>query len=400
MLLFLSLLGFFLSLILLFFNSKKYSSSIYLGVFFLLVSHYGFCQYVLLYSKSVFLIELLLLGFAIVFPPLYLIGPVLYWYVRSVLTDNYRLKRKDIWHLAPMIIYLLAALPFTFVPLSEKISAAKEVVNDVGYIQYFKATFLSDIFSVPAIYLSRPVLILAYTIWAIVLWIRYTANKKLSSVFSSQHFMKVWISVLLETLLILLISHILLIIRVFELNFSELALALGVLRILSVAGLIGLLISPFFFPSIIYGLPQVPELTGTSHKIAKKTNGNSGDLTKTNTHLEADYLNSIGQKAESYMIENQPYLQPHFNINKLAVEINVPMHHLGYYLRQIKKQSFTEYRNTWRIEHAKKLMMEGKQNDLTLEAIASLSGFSNRNSFRATFQKIEGIPPSAFASSV
>ncbi|NLO02390.1 MAG: hypothetical protein GX126_08765, partial [Bacteroidales bacterium] len=201
------------------------------------------------------MIELLLLGFAIVFPPLYLIGPVLYWYVRSVLTDNYRLKRKDIWHLAPMIIYLLAALPFTFVPLSEKISAAKEVVNDVGYIQYFKATFLSDIFSVPAIYLSRPVLILAYTIWAIVLWIRYTADKKLSSVFSSQHFMKVWISVLLGTLLILLISHILLIIRVFELNFSELALALGVLRILSVAGLIGLLISPFFFPSIIYGLP-------------------------------------------------------------------------------------------------------------------------------------------------
>ena len=400
MLLFLSLLGFFLSLILLFFNSKKYSSSIYLGVFFLLVSHYGFCQYVLLYSKSVFLIELLLLGFAIVFPPLYLIGPVLYWYVRSVLTDNYRLKRKDIWHLAPMIIYLLAALPFTFVPLSEKISAANEVVNDVGYIQYFKATFLSDIFSVPAIYLSRPVLILAYTIWAIVLWIRYTADKKLSSVFSSQHFMKVWISVLLGTLLILLISHILLIIRVFELNFSELALALGVLRILSVAGLIGLLISPFFFPSIIYGLPKVPELTGTSHKIAKKTNGNSGDLTKTNSHLETDYLNSIGQKAESYMIENQPYLQPHFNINKLAVEINVPMHHLGYYLRQIKKQSFTEYRNTWRIEHAKKLMMEGKQNDLTLEAIASLSGFSNRNSFRATFQKIEGIPPSAFASSV
>ena len=400
MLLFLSLLGFFLSLILLYFNSKKNSSSIYLGVFFLLVSHYGFCQYVLLFSKSVFLIELLLLGFAIVFPPLYLIGPVLYWYVRSVLTDNYRLKRKDIWHLAPMIIYLLAALPFTFVPLSEKISAAKEVVNDVGYIQYFKATFLSDIFSVPAIYLSRPVLILAYTIWAIVLWIRYTADKKLSSVFSSQHFMKVWISVLLGTLLILLISHILLIIRVFELNFSELALALGVLRILSVAGLIGLLISPFFFPSIIYGLPQVPELTGTSHKIAKKTNGNSGDLTKTNTHLEADYLNSIGQKAESYMIENQPYLQPHFNINQLAVEINVPLHHLGYYLRQIKKQSFTEYRNTWRIEHAKKLMMEGKQNDLTLEAIASLSGFSNRNSFRATFQKIEGIPPSAFASSV
>ncbi len=399
MLVFLSILGGFLSLILLYFNFKKNTSSVYLGIFFLLVSFYGFSQYALLYSKSVLLIELLLIGFAFIFPLLYLIGPVLYWYVRSVLTDNYRLTRIDLWHLLPMIIFFLFALPYTFVPLVEKISTANEVVKDVGYIEHYKATILSEIFSVPAIYLSRPVLILAYTLWSGILWIRYSVKDKVSGVFSRQRFMRVWISLLLGTLFVAVMSHILLIIKVFSMNFSELAFAMNVLRIVSALGLIALLISPFFFPAILYGLPRVPHDSEASKMALKKRNGKPGYLLKTNLHLEGSYLDSIGNKADSYMMNHQPFLQPHYNINQLAVEIDVPLHHLGYYLRLIKNQSFTEYRNKWRIEYAKKLMAEGKVNKLTLEAIAALSGFSNRNSFCTTFQKMEGITPSAFVSS-
>lgn len=396
MLLFLSILGFFLSLLLIHFNYKKNISSIYLGLFFLLISLYGFSQYALLYSKSVLLIELLLIGFAFVFPLLYLIGPVLFWYIRSVLTDNHHMKKKDLWHLLPMIIFFLFALPYTFMPLSEKIFAAREVVEDVSFIQSYNATFLSELFPSSVIYLSRPVLILAYTLWSIGQCIRYIINKKISSVFSGQRFMKVWICLLLITVLVLVVSHILLIKQAFAMHFSELSFALNISRILSITGLIVLLVSPFFFPAILYGLPRVPGNAGKSNLNINKTDDRSGYLTKNNTHLESAYLISIGQKADVYMMKHKPYLKPDFNINKLAVEIDVPLHHLGYYLRLIKMQSFTDYRNSWRIEHAKTLMSEGKVSELTLEAIASLSGFSNRNSFRITFQKTEGITPSQF----
>ena len=97
------------------------------------------------------------------------------------------------------------------------------------------------------------------------------------------------------------------------------------------------------------------------------------------------------------MEKDQSYLQPHFSINQLAVQVEVPVHHLSWFFREIKKQTFSDYRNKWRVEHAKKLIKEGKSNELTLEAIAVLSGFSNRNSFRSTFQKTEGISPSTFA---
>lgn len=400
MLLFLSMLGFFLSLILLYFNARKNMSTIYLGIFFLLISLYGFYQYVLLYSKSVFLIELLLLGFAIVFPALYLIGPMLYWYIRSVLTDNSRLRRKDLWHMLPMMIYFLAALPYTFVPFSDKVEAATEVVKDVGFMQTYYATILDQIFSVSAIYLSRPILVLGYTLWSMVLLFRYSIQRKVSKVFVRQYFMTKWLCLLLAFLFILVVSQILLIIKVFAMDFSELFFTFNVFRILSIAGLIGLLISPFFFPTILYGLPRIPESMLTLNSAEGDTVHVPSDSGKKTNHLESNYIHYINQKADFCMKEVQPYLQPDFNLAHLSVHTQIPVHHLSYYFREEKKQHFNDYRNEWRINHAKNLIRKGEANQFTLETIGLQSGFSSRNTFLTTFKKVEGITPSTFAAQI
>jgi len=400
MLLSLSIIGIILSVILLIFNTRKNASTIYLGIFFLLISLYGFYQFVLLYSKSVFLIELLLLGYAVVFPALYLIGPMLYWYIRTILTDNSRLKRKDIWHLLPTIIFFLAALPYTFISWSDKVEAATEAVKDVGYIQTYEATVLDQIFSVSAIYLSRPILVLGYTLWSIILFASYYFQNKVSAVFHRQHFMTKWLCLLLGFLLILDVTHILLIIKVFAMDFSELFFTLNVLRILSVAGLMGLLISPFFFPAILYGLPRFPESALTSNTEKTDLDQIPADSRKKTNHFETKYLLSIHQKADSCMKEAQPYLHPDFNMAQLSVQTKIPVHHLSYYFREEKKQHFNDYVNKWRINHAKNLIREGKSHDLTLEGIGLNSGFHNRNSFRTSFKKGEGISPSAFAAQI
>jgi AraC-like DNA-binding protein len=400
MLLFSSILGIFLSLILLYFNASKNRSTIYLGLFFLLISLYGFYQYVLLYSKSVFLIEILLAGFAIVFPVLYLIGPMLFWYIRSVLTDNSRLKRKDIWHLLPMLIFFMAALPYTFVPFSEKIEAATAVVKDVSYIQTYHATILDQIFPVSAVYLSRPILVLGYTLWSVGLFINYLVKKKASEVLSKQHFMKKWLCLLLGFLLILEVTQIILINKAFEMYFSDLFFTFNVFRIFSAAGMLGVMISPFFFPFILYGLPRVPESVLTVNIEDVNTDPESIAERKTTNHYETHYLNSINQKANFYIQEFQPYLQPDFNLAQLSAQIHIPIHHLYYYFREEKKQHFNDYINEWRVNHAKNLIKKGLIKEHTLEAIGLISGFPNRNSFSATFRKVEGIPPRTYVSQI
>jgi AraC-like DNA-binding protein len=400
MLLYTSLLGVILSLILLWFNGRTNRSTIYLGVFFLLFSLYAFYQYVLLEAKSVLLVEMMLVGFVLVTPPLYLIGPSLYFYVRSILTDKFNLKKRDLWHLLPALIYFIAALPYTFVPFAEKAEAAHAVVKDIGYMQFYKATFLSDIFPTSVVFLSRPVLVLGYTMWSGILLFRYLSRNKLTNVFSGQRFMKIWVALLLVTMFILVLSQTILIRKVFDMHFSELAFTLNVLRVLSVISLFVLLISPFFFPAILYGLPRIPLQHDIPSRAEEKPCVTEAEEKTSTVHLENNYLQCISERIDSYMESHEPYLQSQFNINQLSVETSIPAHHLGYYFREIKKESFTEYRNRWRILHAKKLIAGGRMNEFTLEAIAELSGFTNRNSFRTTFQRVEGVPPSIYAAQV
>ena len=78
-----------------------------------------------------------------------------------------------------------------------------------------------------------------------------------------------------------------------------------------------------------------------------------------------------------------------------------PYHHES--LRKLSffdflKYSYGDYRNQWRINHAKQLITEGKAHLQTIEAIGLQSGFVTRNTFLNAFKRLEGITPTDFAS--
>lgn len=395
MLLFLSLLGIFLSVILLYFNARKYPSSIYLSAFFLLISLYGFIQYSLFYSKSVYLASIVFVNIGFLS---YLTGPALYLYVRSILTDQSRLKARDMWHLLPALIFLVTALPHIFSPWSHKVLIATQLVQNPGYIVNYKATFLQELLPNGVIFLSRPVLILAYTAWATGIFLKYIKQTGKSQGHSQQQNMTRWLSYLLGFLFVLIVSHILVMFESISNKDLKYFFTFDLLQILSGLGLSGLLILPFFFPGILYGLPRFPAIIESLKPVETGSDPLPGDAKKNMPDIEPDYLFTIGQKADSCMKELQPYLQSECNISYLSKLIKIPVHHLSYYFREVKKQSFNDFRNEWRINHAKDLIREGKAKELTLEAIGRLSGFSSRNTFFTAFKKAEGISPGAFAA--
>lgn len=254
MFLFLSASGFILSLILLVFKARRYTPTIYLGFFFLFSNMYALAQYVVLSSKSVFLVALFFSNLTLFN---YLIGPMLYWYVRSIITDSFSLKRKDWWHLLPMGIYLAAIFPYVITPWSYKIQIANEIVKQPGFLGIFEATYLSHIFSNAVVYLSRPLLVCSYTVWSIVLFLRYLKQNEDRFVFAGQHFMTKWMFFLLGFQLILVVSHLISVYETFLFS-SDVFLTFNYLQLLSSIGLGVLLVSPFFFPGILYGLPRFP----------------------------------------------------------------------------------------------------------------------------------------------
>lgn len=394
-----ALIGIALSGILIVHNAKRFITSVYLGGFFLGISFYALNHYVLFYSQSVAAVNLILLIIPVSGSLIYLIGPMLYWYVRSVLTDNYHLRRTDTLHLLPFVIFFIASIPAFFEPWPDRMNAASAIVSEVKAIGSFKPTLLSHVFSYPILFLSRPVLVLCYLCWSAGLLIRYLLRSHETKLFASQRFMIKWLFVLLLSLLLLVVSHILLTIE-FTLSGSNVFFTLTTLKMLSLTGLSFLLLSPFFFPEVLYGLPQIPEIPKTTDISLSKNTVQQSDSEQAITRFEAGYLIEIEEKANSCMQDFKPYLQPDFNLAQLSVLMHLPVHHLAYYLREVKKQSFSDFRNEWRVEHAKKLITEGKSTNLTLEAIGFLSGFASRNTFLHAFKKIEGISPQVFLSRI
>lgn len=394
-----ALIGIALSSILIFFNASKFSSSVYLGIFFLGISFYVLNQYVLLYSQSVTAVSIILLFIPVSGILIYLSGPMLYWYVRSSLTDNYRLKKSDLWHLLPAVIFFLAAFPDLFNPWSVKVNAATAIVNDYRAMELYKPTLLSHFLSYPFMFISRPVLISCYACWSAILFIRFVIRKRRLQILAEQHFMIKWLWVFLSTILILVLSHMLLTIEL-TVAGSRVFFTLTTLKALSLAALSVLLLSPFFFPEVLYGLPRIPRPSKTPKSPVSDLSKNHPEKTKTEIHFEDDYFIQIQRRAEICMQEFQPYLQPDFNLAQLSVLMHVPVHHLAYYFREVKKQTFSDFRNKWRVEHAKNLMNEGKSANLTLEAIGILSGFSSRNTFLNAFKRAEGISPHVFLTQI
>jgi len=60
------------------------------------------------------------------------------------------------------------------------------------------------------------------------------------------------------------------------------------------------------------------------------------------------------------------------------------------------KKNFNEFVNEYRIEEAKKLLLDKSQNLYTIEHIAEKSGFGSVNSFTRVFKEIVGMPPGKY----
>lgn len=396
MLLVLTVLGVLISSLLIWFNVRRYPSSVYLGLFFLNVSIYGMYQYVLGRSGSAPLIAFFLALIPIFASIFYLIGPLFYWYFRSVLTDSPALKKRDFWHFIPMVVFFIASLPGAFEPYSGKMEAAEAIANNLTSIADYKPTLLSGVLSYPILFISRPALILCYALWVTGMFFSFLLRKESTRVYSSQRYMIGWLSLLLGALLILVFSHIFHLLG-FTTGSSLFRNIVYFLKGLSITGLSILLISPLFYPSILYGLPRLPEPL-----VSRKNEGAESEQVQDEKgpqqRFEASYVGKIAENLTSCMQNEKAYLLTDCNIVYVAKKLNIPAHHLAIFFREEMKDSFTNYRNSWRVKHSIDLINQGKTQEYTIEAIGQLSGFSSRNAFFTAFRKMTGTSPGAYSA--
>ena len=76
--------------------------------------------------------------------------------------------------------------------------------------------------------------------------------------------------------------------------------------------------------------------------------------------------------------------------------LEIPKHHLHYCLRNILNTRFVSLRTTFRMNHAKKLLLQSNLRITTMENIGQECGFSSRSAFYKVFKSEIGCSPGEF----
>ncbi len=104
----------------------------------------------------------------------------------------------------------------------------------------------------------------------------------------------------------------------------------------------------------------------------------------------------IKSKLETLFSEKKVYLQPDLKIWDVCDEIQTNRSYLSGAIKKAYDKNFCQLVNTYRIEEAKKLILQKQAENYSLDAIAYECGFGSLNSFMRIFKELEGITPGQY----
>lgn len=146
---------------------------------------------------------------------------------------------------------------------------------------------------------------------------------------------------------------------------------------------------PLYFPSILNGYPQ-PRIS-----ISEVSDDNQEGKNLKFGLDEDEVITKL-----SHLLVSKSYLNQDFTLTECSRELDMPSHHISYFLKKHYEMSFVAYKNELRMEYAKQLIQEGYLKQNTIEALAHECGFASRTSFSKSFKKHIHVTPSQYVQCV
>lgn len=117
-----------------------------------------------------------------------------------------------------------------------------------------------------------------------------------------------------------------------------------------------------------------------------------------NINLTEDQIEKHREKVEEVMKVEKLFLDSDFNLSVLSGKTNIPKHMLSKFFSESLNQNFTDYTNGYRIEEAKKMLLDEKHKNHKIAFIAYECGFNSLSSFNSAFKKKVKVSPSTYRS--
>ncbi|MBW6477920.1 MAG: AraC family transcriptional regulator [Bacteroidales bacterium] len=305
-------------------------------------------------------------------PFIFLHGPALWFYIKSLTAKNFRFKPKYTLHFLPfLLIFLVMVFNVYTKPVEEKILAVTE--------EAFKNDFAFP-FIIGMIAISTQ----GYFIWGILLIRKY--DRRIKDYFSEVSDIDLkWLKFLLvASIFFYAVNSSMYAIDYF---FNVLPYDVLLTTVYSFAAVfVAILGYRGYRQANIFLTREIPEeLDKEPATISYEEKTDSS---------EKEFIDSLLR----FMNDKKPHLQPELTISTLAKEINTHVDYLSGILNNRLNKNFFDFINFYRIEEFKRLCKNQNDKNITIMGLAWESGFNSKATFNRVFKKTTGKTPGEFLS--
>lgn len=322
-------------------------------------------------------------------PFVFLGGPLLFLYLRTLVRRESKLGRKDYLHFLPFALCVAYLAPYYLRSGQSKLNfmLAEFYHPSLGYWYYVRSGLLLLQF---AVYLTLAGLLL----------VRYSRVLKAKGAARSQAERAVLFQVrfmLVGCLIVFVVA--LLRYTLDQTARTNLLVALGVSALVYSLGYLGLRrpegLTGEMETNIAPGAYVTPQaaIAGAEDESLPAKKYEKSTLTPERAER---YL----KRLLSHMETEKPYVDGELTLPKLAERLSIPPPHLSQIINEHLQQNFFDFVNTYRVEEAKRRLLDPTKQHYSVLAIAEEVGFNSKSSFNAVFKKHVQMTPSEFRKGI
>lgn len=296
-----------------------------------------------------------------------ILGPLVYFYVKSITHPDFKFKKTDLWHSAPWLIYV-----------SSQIFIYSYDVQQPGFydvqdgILYVKINYSIGFYLVILGIISR----IAYFYFAVKVF--YEFRDKIKQFFSNTFKVELnWLR-----------------------NFLVVYLALFLLRIIFT-------VTNMFFYQLTWTQNWWWYLTASIVLVYLGMMGIFADLGKlSELEFVEPYLDekksldeellSLKEKLEDYMDDEKAFLNPNLTLTELSKLVEIPANQLSKVINSGFNKNFNDFINEYRVEEVKIALSNPEFSHFSILGIAFECGFNSKATFNRVFKKFTGHSPSKY----
>jgi YesN/AraC family two-component response regulator len=112
--------------------------------------------------------------------------------------------------------------------------------------------------------------------------------------------------------------------------------------------------------------------------------------------LDPQFVEACITKLKYLMEVEKVYCDADISLGSLAEKLSIPPYQLSIIINESLKQTFSEFINSYRIEEAKRILLDPKKAQQKIDAVSLEVGFNTRVAFYQAFKKYTKMTPTQY----